>query len=53
MEMFNPPHPGRVLKDVLPEIPMTISQFAAHISVSRVTLSRVSTPRGYHARNVH
>lgn len=45
MEMFNPPHPGRVLKDVLPEIPMTISEFAAHIGVSRVTLSRVINGR--------
>jgi len=45
MEMFNPPHPGRVLKDVLPEIPMTISEFAAHLGVSRVTLSRIINGR--------
>jgi addiction module HigA family antidote len=53
MEMFNPPHPGRILKDVLPEIPMTISQFAAHIDVSRVTLSRVINGRAGITRNVH
>lgn len=41
MRMFNPPHPGRIIKDALPEIPMTVSEFAAHIGVSRVTLSRV------------
>ena len=41
MRMFNPPHPGRILKEALPEIPMTIGEFAAHIGVSRNTLSRV------------
>jgi addiction module HigA family antidote len=41
MQMFNPPHPGRIIKSALPAIPMTISEFAAHIGVSRVTLSRV------------
>jgi addiction module HigA family antidote len=41
MEMYNPPHPGRMIKDALPEIPMTVTEFATHIGVSRVTLSRV------------
>ena len=41
MEMYNPPHPGRVLKDALEGIPMTVTEFAAHIGVSRVQLSRV------------
>jgi addiction module HigA family antidote len=41
MEMFNPPHPGEVLKDLLPAIPMSVTKFAAHIGVSRVALSRV------------
>jgi addiction module HigA family antidote len=45
MQMFNPPHPGRILKDVLPEIPMTVTEFAAHIGVSRVALSRVINER--------
>jgi antitoxin HigA-1 len=45
MRMFNPPHPGRIIKDALPEIPMTVTQFAAHIGVSRVTLSRVLNGR--------
>jgi addiction module HigA family antidote len=45
MEMFNPPHPGRIIKDALPEIPMTVTEFAAHIGVSRVTLSRVINGR--------
>ena len=41
MEMFNPPHPGEILKEALESIPMTVSQFAEHIGVSRVTLSRL------------
>lgn len=41
MPMFNPPHPGRIIKDGLEAIPMTITDFAAHIGVSRVQLSRV------------
>lgn len=45
MEMYNPPHPGRMIKDALPEIPMTVSEFAAHIGVSRVTLSRIINGR--------
>jgi addiction module HigA family antidote len=34
-----------MIKDALPEIPMTVSEFAAHIGVSRVTLSRVINGR--------
>lgn len=45
MQMHNPPHPGRVLKDALEHIPMTVTQFAAHLGVSRVTLSRVLNER--------
>jgi addiction module HigA family antidote len=45
MEMFNPPHPGAVLKDALEGIPMTVSEFAAHIGVSRNTLSRILNGR--------
>ena len=36
MEMYNPPHPGRILKEDLESIPVTVSDFAAHIGVSRV-----------------
>jgi addiction module HigA family antidote len=39
--MYNPPHPGRILKDALQNIPMSVTAFADHIGVSRVTLSRV------------
>jgi addiction module HigA family antidote len=45
MRMYNPPHPGEIIKTALPEIPMTVTEFAAHIGVSRVTLSRVINGR--------
>jgi addiction module HigA family antidote len=41
MPMYNPPHPGSILKDALESIPMTVTDFAAHIGISRVNLSRV------------
>ncbi len=41
MRMFNPPHPGRIVKEALEAVPMTVSSFAVHIGVSRVALSRV------------
>ena len=41
MQMYNPPHPGRILKDAIENIPMSVTAFADHIGVSRVTLSRV------------
>jgi addiction module HigA family antidote len=42
--MHKPPHPGAVLKDtVLNRI--TVSEFARHLKVSRVTLSRVVNGR--------
>jgi addiction module HigA family antidote len=45
MQMFNPPHPGRVIKDALESIPMSVTDFADHIGVSRVALSRVINER--------
>jgi addiction module HigA family antidote len=41
MQMHNPPHPGRIVKEALENIPMSVTAFASHIGVSRVTLSRV------------
>jgi addiction module HigA family antidote len=41
MRMHNPPHPGRIIKDAIEAIPMSVTGFAAHIRVSRVALSRV------------
>jgi addiction module HigA family antidote len=40
--MFNPPHPGDVLKDgVLEGSDLTVTEFASRIGMSRVALSRV------------
>jgi addiction module HigA family antidote len=39
MRMHNPPHPGLVLREYLGETP--VSTAAAHLWVTRVTLSRV------------
>jgi antitoxin HigA-1 len=40
MDMFNPPHPGLVLREYLPE-GMQITEVAQRLGVSRVALSRV------------
>lgn len=46
MRMHNPPHPGEILKeDVLPELGLTVGQFAAHLSISRPHLSKVLNGR--------
>jgi addiction module HigA family antidote len=37
--MFNPPHPGEVIREYLGE--MTVSAAAEHLGVGRVTFSRV------------
>jgi addiction module HigA family antidote len=39
MRMFNPPHPGEVIREYLGE--MTVSAAAEHLGVSRVAFSRV------------
>lgn len=39
MRMYNPPHPGFVLREYLGDT--TVSKAAAHLRITRVTLSRV------------
>ena len=39
MRMFNPPHPGTVLKEYLGDISLTVA--ARHLGVTRVALSRI------------
>jgi addiction module HigA family antidote len=39
MRMYNPPHPGEVIREYLGE--MTVSAAAQHLGVGRVTFSRV------------
>ena len=42
MTMWNPPHPGEVLKyDVLADLGLSIVEAAERLGVSRVSLSRV------------
>lgn len=39
MRMFNPPHPGTVLRDYLGNVPVTAA--AKHLGITRVALSRI------------
>ena len=39
MRMYNPAHPGEVLREFMGE--MTVSDLAEHLGVTRVTLSRL------------
>jgi len=39
MRMFDPPHPGAVLKDYLGDVSITAA--AAHLGVTRAALSRI------------
>jgi antitoxin HigA-1 len=42
MAMYNPPHPGSILReDVLPELGFSVTEAARQLGVSRVTLSRL------------
>ena len=41
--MHNPPHPGLVLREYLGDVPVT--KAAAHLQITRVTLSRVLNGR--------
>lgn len=44
--MYNPPHPGEMLKeDVLPELGLTVTDAAEQLGVSRVAFSRVINGR--------
>jgi addiction module HigA family antidote len=46
MTMFNPHHPGSILKeDVLPELGIGVTEAAIQLGVSRVILSRVINGR--------
>ena len=46
LPMFNPPHPGEILKeDVMPEIGFTVGNFAAHLGISRPHFSKILNGR--------
>lgn len=47
MAMFNPAHPGEIIKDlVIESLGLTITDVAKHLDVSRKTLSKVLNARG-------
>lgn len=42
MEMFNPPHPGEILRELyLPDYNLSVTAFALKLSVSRTTASEL------------
>jgi len=44
--MFNPPHPGELLKeDVLPGLGMTVTEAANQLGITRVAFSRIINGR--------
>ncbi|PCJ30651.1 MAG: addiction module antidote protein, HigA family [Gammaproteobacteria bacterium] len=47
MTMFNPAHPGEILKELIIEaLDLTITDAAQHLNISRKTLSKVLNARG-------
>ena len=46
MKMFNPPHPGLIIReDVLPDLGLSVTEAANQLGVSRVALSRAINGR--------
>ena len=46
MHMYNPPHPGLIIReDVLPDLSLSVTEAAGQLGVSRVALSRVINGR--------
>ncbi len=47
MSMFNPAHPGEILKELMIDsLELTITDVAKHLDVSRKTLSKVLNAKG-------
>lgn len=47
MTMYNPAHPGELLKElVIDSLELTITDVAKHLDISRKTLSKVLNERG-------
>lgn len=47
MNMKNPPHPGRIVRDdCLPELQLTVGEAATALGVSRQTLDKIVNGRG-------
>jgi addiction module HigA family antidote len=46
MKMFNPPHPGLIMReDVLPDLGLSVTEAASQLGASRVALSRAINGR--------
>lgn len=41
MKMFNPPHPGLLIKEYIEGFDSNITEFAEKLGITRVTLSRI------------
>lgn len=47
MAMYNPAHPGEILKELIIEsLELTITDVAKHLDISRKTLSKILNTRG-------
>lgn len=47
MSMYNPAHPGEILRDlVIKPLDLTVTDVSEHLNVSRKTLSKVLNGRG-------
>ena len=47
MAMFNPAHPGEILKELIIEaLELTVTDVAEHLGISRKTLSKILNARG-------
>jgi len=47
MTLYNPAHPGEILKDlIIDSLGLTITDVAKHLDISRKTLSKVLNTRG-------
>ena len=52
MQMYNPPHPGLVLRDALANMLISETAFAELIDVSRVLLSRILSADAHMTANI-
>jgi addiction module HigA family antidote len=43
--MYNPPHPGELIKEYMEGLGLTVTALAAHLQVTRAALSRVVNGR--------
>ena len=47
MEMYNPPHPGEILReDILKPLGLSVTETAGHLKISRKNLSKIVNGRG-------